>query len=686
MLPNPTQAHDSPINHATSSQPRRMGWVVIVMALLLIPLGLAAYLLIQSPAGVQSGSFFENEDGVLTGATRRNGSEFYFHYEIYSLRTGQTHEITSAFRSATSHNTVTWVEVEPGPTWHVKQFDAETFATVSLGKVVFSAGQVPRDLHAAGLIAGLDQKNNLFVSDPRTGTTRQLELPALASNHVRGVAWCDESSQLIVSEYLPRGSLSQKLRWYAWANGQIELRDEWTASSWPHIADKELLRIRDNHDLEILRLADGTIAETQSLRDRLNLKPGAPLTLVAVEPPVAILQMSPASPKSFVVYDYRQQRILGEVDGIWHVPPVIRPGIVTFEGQDPLRSYQLSSKRYSWDGTLLSSVLLDERACASRRTADGKRLMVLRRDESVLEIDLATGKSLRIWRSNAWVVPTLLGVILGFCVWYGCWIRLSHHFGWHPMSDVAVWNGLIAAGLFSRGWLYGPGDTVGVVFECLALSLSWMQFAAVWLIFGSMRWSLRALAPMLAGTAAVGALLVVFRQQPSIIPLTFGAAAIGMLILVGVLYLPYRWGWRLAEPGLQERSNELRQTNGQMPLRDLFAIVGGVALFLAVVRFVPFQGTVMRDVGMIIIHVVAGLGSASAGVWAALSRRHWTVRLAVLLGAILAFSCLPGLIDPRFWSWKNWWKFIRFPAATAVFVVGSLLAFRVRGLRWMRIV
>jgi hypothetical protein len=201
-----------------------------------------------------------------------------------------------------------------------------------------------------------------------------------------------------------------------------------------------------------------------------------------------------------------------------------------------------------------------------------------------------------------------------------------------------------------------------------------------------MRWSLRALAPLLAGTAAVGALLVVFRQQPQQIPLILAIAAGGMFILVGVLWLPYRWGWRLVEQGMAERPVVFRQVSGQMPLRDLFAIVGALAVFLAVARFVPFQGTVLRDTGIIITHVVAGLGSATVGVWAALSPRGWLLRWTVFSCAIVTFACLPGLYDSRFWSWTNVWMFLRFTAATAVFVAGSLMAFRVRGWRWLRTV
>jgi hypothetical protein len=339
---------------------------------------------------------------------------------------------------------------------------------------------------------------------------------------------------------------------------------------------------------------------------------------------------------------------------------------------------------FTWEGKLLSSIPLDERTITLRRTTDGKRLMVLFQDEAIHEVDVTTGKTLRTWRGTAWVLPTLLGVIVAFCVWYGCWIRVSHKLHWHPLIDVAVWNGLIAAALLYRAWLRGPSDMTGNIFDCLALTLSWLQFAAVWLIFGSMRWSLRALAPMLAGTAAVIALLIVFRDRPSMIPLMFAVAAIGMFVLAGILCLPYRLGWRLATQELRERSDESRQATKQMPLRDLFAVISALAVFLAVVRFVPLQGIVMNDLAMIVTYVVAGLGSASVGVWAALSRRHWTLQLACFVCAILAFACLPGLYDSRFWSWKNWWYFIRFPAATAVFVAGSLLAFRARGWRWMR--
>ena len=77
------------------------------------------------------------------------------------------------------------------------------------------------------------------------------------------------------------------MRWYTWTQDKIELRGEWTSLSWPLIADEELLRHRDNHDLEILRLADGSLVETQPLRDRFNLQPGAPLSLFAVESPIA---------------------------------------------------------------------------------------------------------------------------------------------------------------------------------------------------------------------------------------------------------------------------------------------------------------------------------------------------------------------------------------------------------------
>jgi hypothetical protein len=108
-----------------------------------------------------------------------------------------------------------------------------------------------------------------------------------------------------------------------------------------------------------------------------------------------------------------------------------------------------------------------------------------------------------------------------------------------------------------------------------------------------------------------------------------------------------RWGYRLTHVKDSALGDATQAKRTQLPLRDMFVLTGSVAVFLAVVRFVPLLQLPIEIVGTVILIGTAIAGSAVLAWMGSLSSRNWLVRLAVTVVAVTAISTLPTLFFPQ---------------------------------------
>jgi hypothetical protein len=285
-------------------------------------------------------------------------------------------------------------------------------------------------------------------------------------------------------------------------------------------------------------------------------------------------------------------------------------------------------------------------------------------------------------------MPTLVALLVGFAVWSWLWAWLGLRSGWHPLADVIVLHGLVLIDLLLPVLWFGSliNDNIGAFFDFESLPACWLLLLGLWFVFGRARWSLRLLGPILGVAAAIGLNFFVLGDDSMTIALAaVGVASVAMLF-TAIFGLARRWGWRLVDVRQTDPLPSVAETTRQMPLRDLFWLMATIAIFFAVVRFVPLKQFDFRGMNMLIGLVASLCAIALGGTWFALGSRSWLLRFACLLfliGGVSAFN--PGLFPPGP-RWEMWLYGLRVYSPLAIFAFGSLLIFRVRGWRlvWRR--
>ena len=149
-------------------------------------------------------------------------------------------------------------------------------------------------------------------------------------------------------------------------------------------------------------------------------------------------------------------------------------------------------------------------------------------------------------------------------------------------------------------------------------------------------------------------------------------------------WLARRWGLQLTDARQSPHRHEVRRAGSQLPLRDLFFIIAAVGVLLAFARFVPRPRGDLQAVKFVGLTVCVMAGSAICGAWAALSPRHWLVRLVVVTTLVGGLGSIHSLLLSQFANWPAWLLQVRMMAMPALFTAASLLVFRARGWRLTR--
>ena len=575
---------------------------------------------------------------------------------------------------------VLWFERDATDWVIAKQLDLVTFQQTELGR--FTGEEIPDQFCSlqSGLFATVNQQNELVVIDLPHQRRTTLALPQTQSStfHSWFLTWSDPPTRLIVTERTTRVVKGQeRMLLFSYTKGELTQLSEWTTAAYqPHLASDAILSMANTSLLEVRRLSDGALIETQTLDKILNVAPGIGIHLG--EPQAGLVPIY-TPPGRNIIYDYARQRIVFEC-----VMPLGRCSDLNQDAALFLDQRSVEVVRLS-DQQTLQRFDFSQYVYEARFIGNGEQLMVLLPDESVHLFDSATGALLHVWRSRAWVLPTKVGLLAGFAVWSCAWVWLSLRSGWHPLVDTIVLHGLGVAGLMLPVLWYG-NLVIGGAFEFLnfeSLAACWLLLVSLWCVFGRVRWSLRILAPILVVAVALGLNVLAFHGHNNLIALSAVGVVGVALSFTMILGLTHRWGLRWIDGQNASHPQPATHLSLQIPLRDSFWLMATIAILVAVARFVPLQQFDFRSLNMLAIVCTSFAVAALGGAWSASVPRAWLTRIVCLLVVIAGSSALHPQLFQTGISWNDWLGGLRAFSPLAIVSFGSLLIFRVHGGRWV---
>lgn len=350
-------------------------------------------------------------------------------------------------------------------------------------------------------------------------------------------------------------------------------------------------------------------------------------------------------------------------------------------------------------GKVVAAVSLRERILGAVFVDEDRRLWVADASQQLMLLDALTGKVLKTvtpW----WFVPYLEWfTAIGFFVCACAWVHFAakaHRYVW---IDCAWLTGLCIAYIILRSRMVGfADDVVRPIYQFAEGTFaSWLVLAALWLVLGRTRVSLRSL-PLIgiAGLAVLFSLVTIGFENSRVWELII---AVGLMsVWLAVACLPLRWmGYRFKlaaqSDGEPSPRSEATLRSSAVPIRDLFLLTTVIAALMALGRLVPpaMQVSVQMVANLLVLVVsvtLTGLFASRVG----LSCRRFSARVITLLIATVIAMALPLAWTAIYQGWPAvlspdfgflWWE-LRLHTSTAVVTAVCLYAFRLRGWRLAR--
>ena len=476
-------------------------------------------------------------------------------------------------------------------------------------------------------------------------------------------------------------------------DGKVTLFGHWGSSFIGYYEEAGELRVvnqsQDGLSFEIRN------AETRDLRGTIALPQSAVLAAPAARTDAAVAEswLQIGRPNAAYIWDLNSRSLLSiPEDTILRNRSQASKRLLVVATRNQLHAQLIDEQR----SEAIAAFQLRERFVDARFVDEGRQLWVADASQRLMLLDASTGKVLRIvapW----WFVPYLeVLTAVGFFVWAGAWVHFAakaHRYAW---IDCAWLTGLCIAYIILRSRTIGFGDdVVRPIYQFAEGTFaSWLILAALWLVLGRTRVSLRPL-PLIG----VAALAVLF----SLITTGFENVRVWELIIAVELMcvwlilacLPLRWmGYRFLLAAKNEEDPlskpEATSSSSTVPMRDLFLLTTVLAGVMALGRLVPPAMQVsFQEMANLLVLVVSvtltGLFAARAG----LSQRRFGARVITLLIATLiamalplawtaVYQGLPAVLSPDVDF--LWWE-ARLHTSTAIVTVVCLYAFRLRGWR-----
>jgi hypothetical protein len=254
--------------------------------------------------------------------------------------------------------------------------------------------------------------------------------------------------------------------------------------------------------------------------------------------------------------------------------------------------------------------------------------------ECVRIIDANTGKTVREIKPLAWIVYLLIAVLILYAAWCAAWMIVSARTGGWAWVDVLVVVGIPCLVLLMRVVIGGDRLNLNRIPTRHALCgvMAAEMLAAVWIVFGATRLTLR-IVPLMVLVAFFLALLTgVFYEAPWIVWYASTCAVVPAVCLTFLLGLFRVLGLRLFHDPSHSSLRPVDRSFGRskFPLRDLILLTVVAALLFATTR--PVSDSVGRILQMDSFLIRPLMFSVLGGCWAvfvALQRRRWLFTVGI---------------------------------------------------------
>ena len=297
-----------------------------------------------------------------------------------------------------------------------------------------------------------------------------------------------------------------------------------------------------------------------------------------------------------------------------------------------------------------------------------------------------------VYRPMAWELVAAVGLVVAFVVWSVAWMRVSARAGSWAWFDALLVLGMPALVLLLRfvlrGDLYGV-DRVPHRQAC-GIVMAAQMLAAIWIVFGKTRFTLRFLPSVLMTALLMGLLGWVFRDEPWIVWHVAKVSLAPAFCLTLLLLIPRRFGWNLVQLGrLTDEEPGERLGVTRFPIRDLVWITIVASVAFAAIRPVSAAVGELWFVSPLLLTPLAfSVGLGLVATFLALHR----VQAAFWLGAVLAIAGLATVVGLPGWAFIHGGTtirgpsepFLQAPIVCGVAVLIGMIPFRLRGWRLTR--
>jgi hypothetical protein len=278
-----------------------------------------------------------------------------------------------------------------------------------------------------------------------------------------------------------------------------------------------------------------------------------------------------------------------------------------------------------------------DRASVYRLDEDRFIELVSRFGYSVRIIDANTGELLlEVKKTLAWVVYLLIAVLLSYAAWCAAWMIVSARAGGWAWVDVLLVVGIPCLVLLMRVVLFGDRYNLNRIPPRHALGgvMAAEMIAAVWIVFGATRFTLRII-PLMVLVAFFFALLTsVFYEAPWIVWYASTCALVPAVCLLFLMGLFRALGLRLFHDPSRASIGPIDRSFGRskFPLRDLIMLTVVAALLFATTRPISESaGQILHMESYLIRPLIVSVLGGCYAVFVALQRRRWLFTLGVIL-------------------------------------------------------
>jgi hypothetical protein len=663
-------------------------WWRVLLVLLLIPIVVGTVSLARLPGPNLSFMGIHDGQALLTAYPSPIVDDESLDCGLLVFRTGRTIYLRASCVPEFSNGGLYWCE-EKGDRVYAKRLDLESLRKTELGSFDGNMFDQPYAVGPRGIVAAMTLQNEICVIDLQSGAMTKSQLPDLrtSSFHFWRSTWLESPQRLLVQEESNgRTKGHNRVLLFSYVDGKLIKLAAWEATSRPIVYSDKLFSITIDHVLEVRQISDGALIESQPLAAKLSLPVPAsawPQSVWMADIESGIIHLSVQTNRE-ILYDYVNQKVVWD-----HSTPntgfreywELRDGKALYVSDNVVEIRSLN------EGAPTRRITFRQPFHIAQFTSGSERVCVIMPDDSVHLFDANTGNRLQSYRNPAWVWATLIACVFGFLVWAWLWVRHSSQAGVHPLWDVALLNGLALAGLLLPVYLQGSlRDPTRPIYQYLeAIAASWLLMLVLWFVFASTRWSIKVIAPILGLVGILLLAMFVYRgNRQSITELLIGGIAF-ITVISATFGLARRWGWQISHDGPKDHLQTRSVVESRIPLRDIFLVIAAAGSLFAVMRSFPSRTVDNQWAGMLTLLVVTTAVVAIGGTWTALSPRPWLTRLIVFGLLVLPAGSVHSLVFPQFYNSFVWMWQLRFAALVMGFSCASLLIFRVRGWRLIRV-